>query len=243
MAYIRYSLRRNRQKLIMIGWAVSGFILLFCILTVQLSATEGRSPKRFPAAKPLPAPALGTFNTLDRKSTSLTDIEKPTSCNSKIPVAPDFLAPSRASLASHTFPTRSAGVDSVPPPSPVTYPNNTYPNNTYPSNTYPGNTYPSNTYPNNTYAHDTQSLIPDPSTSPDAIYLQQSPATGDVIYTDSPAVPRSNYFGVGPDDGCDEWSGFCKCKQKMFYRRGEPCGDKRCGSRRGRNSDDCGCGN
>jgi hypothetical protein len=228
MAYIKYSLRRNRHKLVMIGWAAVGFILLFCILTVQLSATEGQSTTRLQSAKPLPAPALGTFNPIDEQATPLEQVEKPTSSNSKIPVIPDFLVTSKASQASHTFPTSSTGVDSVPPPSPVVYPNHAYSNNVY---------------PNNTYTYETQNLAPNPAISQDAIYLQQSPATGDVIYQESRAMPRSNYFGVGPDEVCDEWSGFCKCKQKMFTRRGEPCSDKDCRARRIRNGDDCGCGN
>lgn len=222
MTYLKRTLRRNRQKLQVFGWASLGFILLFCILTVQLSATEGPSPAKFQAAKRLPSPAPHVLSGIAPSATSLVQLEKPTSKNSTIPVASAYLATGEASQVSHTFPARSTGVDSVPPPSPHVYPNGPFPHHTYPT---------------------AQNLIPDPSTSPNAIYLQQQPTAGEVIYSDSQAMPRSNYFGVGPDDVCDEWSGFCKCKQKMFNRRGEACSDKSRRFQRDRNSDDCGCGN
>ena len=224
MAFIRYTLRRNRKNLRIIGWAAIGFILLFGILTVQLSTTQGQSPTKFPRKRQLPTPASTTFEALEalEDGTPLNHLEKPASNFSAIPIKPAFLGRARVSQASHTFPGSSAGVDSIAPPSPYPFPNN---------------------YPSDPYANNAQHFAPDPSTSPNAIYLQQQPAMGETIYTESQLMPRSNYFGVGPDDVCDEWAGFCDCEQKMFTRRGEVCSDKDCLLKRRRNNDDCGCGN
>ena len=218
MDLIRYTLHRNRKNLKIIGWAAVGFILLFCILTVQLSTIQGQAPAKFPAAKPLPSTSRVTFEVQDDFRHSLKHAKRPASDSSRTSIQGDFLGGVRVSQASHTFPGSSGGVDSIAPPSPYPYPGNTYPNNA-------------------------QHFAPDRSTSPNAIYPQQQPGVGETIYTESQAMPRSNYFGVGPDDVCDEWSGFCNCEQKMFTRRGEACSDKDCRFKRGRKSDDCGCGN
>ena len=228
MELIRYSLRRNRKNLKIIGWAVLGFILLFCILTVQLSATEGQAPTQLRHAKRLPSPRV-RFITIDHASTSLQQAEKPAS-NSSIPrLKPTFHSPVRASQASHTFPASSAGVDSTSPPTPYTYPSNAYPNS------------PSTAYPSNVYPDSGSNVIPDPSTSPNAVYLQRS--AGEVVYEELHSTPRKNYFGIDANEACDEWAGFCDCGHNPFVRRGGSCGPEGCRAKRQRLRGDCDCGN
>lgn len=212
MRTIRRSLRRNRKNFRTIGWATTGFIFVFGILTVQLLATEGRRPLYGQDSTPPPAPV--SFN---------TQRQTPPIVNSNQVLRPAAVAQ----------PTPSTG------------------NTQRVAQTYPPQRLVSRQFapqaqaiPQQPFAfqqYGTPPVITDPSASPSAVYLQQQPyseatypesISGDfvqeVVYESSQATPSSNYFGIGPDDVCDEWNGFGDCDQKMFTRRGAVCSDKDC---------------
>ena len=257
MRMIRHLAHRNRKNSINIGWAALSFVLIFGILTIQLSATEGQSSTR--TTSTLPASATPSrMDVPSRDSRPLRNASQPESETifSSPPLAFD------AMQVSHTVTIQTTGGDSVSPPAPYAPPapygpapslygapaaQYNAPTASYgaPPAQYsaPPTPYgaPSPQYGAPPTQYSAPAMIADPATSPNAVFLQQQPFE-DARSRDPQVMPSSNYFGRGPDDVCDEWSGYCNCRQKMFTRRGATCSDKECRLKRRVGNDDCGCG-
>ena len=211
MSFIKYTIRRNRNKLKMIGWGALGIVLIFCILTVQLCATEGQS-----SAPPVPhqmveqAPSYSPMTATGLPPTTMETLKglaNNTSGNIIVIMDPAALQTTPASQ----LPLLAPQNQSFNQPTETVY--------------------------------DQSQLIPDAATSLDSEFTEQSVICNDDFSQSQPqSIPRSNYFGLDPNGGCDEWEGFCDCDQKMFTRRGEVCGPEcRLGKRLKRNPRESEC--
>ena len=265
MQRIRYWALRNRKNLINIGWAALCFGSLFGTLTIQLSATEGHSSTRTPTPIRPASATPSRMGVPSHDSQPLRKAAKPESENFFSSTSYAF----DARQVSHTVTIQTTGDDSVSPPAPYAPPapygpapslygapaaQYNAPTASYgappaqysaPPTPYgaPSPPYgaPSPQYGAPPTQYSAPAMIADPATSPNAVFLQQQPFE-DARSRDPQVMPSSNYFGRGPDDVCDEWSGYCNCRQKMFTRRGATCSDKECWFKRPNNDEGCGCG-
>ena len=272
MQRIRYWALRNRKNLINIGWAALCFGSLFGILTIQLSATEEHSSTRTPTPIRPASATPSRMGVPSHDSQPLRKAAKPESENifsstsyafdarqvshtvtiqtaghdsvsppaPYAPPAPYGPAPSLygAPAAQYNAPTASFGAPPAQysaPPTPYGAPSTPY---GAPSAQYGA---PSGQYSAPPTQYSAPAMIADPATSPNAVFLQQQPFE-DARSRDPQVMPSSNYFGRGPDDVCDEWSGYCNCRQKMFTRRGATCSDKEYRFKRRDDDEGCGCG-
>lgn len=193
MQSIRHMFRRHRNELKVAGWAAIGFFLIFCVLTVQLSATEDQTSRQSSGATAPPLP-----------SEMLT-----------------FPAPSQQE-SWESIPTPDSDQQII-----IMNPNEFHSTESKPVvRTSPGTAVPHANGP----VYQTSEMIPGHASHPNTGYYHQElvdeTIINDATYTESHSVPRSNYFGVDPNESCDEWSGFCGCSQNMFDRWCRDSGNK-----------------
>ena len=199
MQFIRHAFRRHRHQLKIAGWAALGFVLIFCVLTVQLSATEGRASRRVPTGNRVKLqPTVGRRlpAVLPRFAKS---IETPETGLGAMTNDPGAFRVARAQQISHATSGKLSEFAT-----------------------------------GEFFSSDQAGVIIDHAPVADMGYIQQdavsnpsySASCPSDCYSDGQAMPRSNYFGVGPDDVRDEWSGFCDCEQNLFDRWCRSCGDK-----------------
>ena len=191
MQAIRHIYRRKRRKLSLFGWYLAGVLLIFCVLTVQLSATEGRSSRR------------SDSNNLERALPTPAQPEQQTRGSSTLPLTDNASRLASVHIDTSAFQSPNLDVGSRVARSPASRPSGFQ------------------------AGHPQLQMIVDHATAPNVSWPQ--PATDqqynahEPAYGSAQAMPYSNYFGVDPNQCCDEWSGFCDCEQKMFSNRCRKC--------------------
>ncbi len=194
MQFIRHMFRRRCNELKTAGWSMIGFIMMFCVLTVQLSATEGQSSRRTSAPKVSPSqPKPQAFHGLSQ-SVTLDSISADVFDEKKLTVDPSAFRARKSSPASRISSERVASRTSET-------------------------------------AFQQPAMNPFHATMTNASAYQYELTHGDIAgeatYVEPYLVPQSNYFGVDPNECCDEWSGFCGCNEKPLGRWCRDCDNKR----------------